>query len=86
MVSPPPLSSLQKSNFVLLYRLLDQNIVLSQNRHTALFEYQFYTKCLFTCANFLLRFQGTTEMKDLISYSQETLEDGDSQFGFKATL
>ena len=25
-------------------------------------------------------------MKDLITYSQETLEDGDTQFGFKATL
>ena len=85
MVSPSVLYLLD-SNFVLVYRLLDQTTVLSQNRHTALFEYHFYSKCLFTCANFLLRFQGTTEMKDLVSYSQETLEDGDSQFGFKATL
>ena len=60
--------------------------MLSQNRHTARFEYQFYSKCLITCANFLLRFQGSTEMKDLVTYSQESLEDGDVQFGFKATI
>ena len=38
------------------------------------------------CANFLLRFQGVTEVKDLITFTQETFEDENREYSFESTM
>ena len=59
-----------------------KNIVMGQNTNAARYEFIFNARSMMLCSNFMLRFQGGAEVKDIQTYFRETFDQGSNDFGF----
>lgn len=58
---------------------------MTQNRSTAEFEFEFYSRCLMFCSNFMLRHQSGSEIKDIEVYFREQFDHGTAEYAFTTT-
>lgn len=55
---------------------------MGQNSEASRYEFIFNSRSLMLCANFMLRFQGGAEVKDIQTYFRETFDQSSNEFAF----
>lgn len=48
-----------------------KDVVMAQNRDTAKYEFEFYSRCMMLASNFMLRHQSGSDIKDIFTYFRE---------------
>ena len=59
-----------------------KNIVMGQDGESSRYEFIFNSRSLMLCSNFMIRFQGGAEVKDIQTYFRETFDQGSNDYGF----